>query len=100
MGGHGFIQDQVHEATPARVGPDIGMQQSAQRLGTFKGDFALPDPFQYGITPLPVSDEPQVLLGEVDCKVELALFGNVFVNLVKAEYVFRFDNPGSHADNL
>src|SRR5437868_12451479 len=38
---HGFIQDQVHKAAASCVRPDIGMQQSAERLRALKSDFAL-----------------------------------------------------------
>ena len=48
------------------------MQQLAQRTFGFEGNLALPDPFQYGVAPLPVLDETEVLFRQVDGQIHTA----------------------------
>ena len=52
--------------------PDIGPQQVAKLQPRAERDLALPDPFQDAVAPLPLRDEAQVLIGQVDCQIHLA----------------------------
>jgi hypothetical protein len=40
-----------------------------------KGNLALADPFENRIAPLPVGEQAEVFVGQVDSEVELALLG-------------------------
>jgi len=100
MGGHGFFHQQTDETAAAGMRPDIRMQQVAQCFAAFEGDLTLPDPVENRITPLPMRNQTQVLIGEIQGKVELTLFENTLLGRRIAENVVGFHKPGGHVHDL
>src|SRR5690242_1375633 len=60
-----FFHQEINEAAPPGVRPDVRMQKAAQRIAGLECDFTLPDPLENRIPPLPVSHQPHVLFSQV-----------------------------------
>ena len=63
---------QLHEARPPRMRPDVRPQNPAQLRLMLERRLALADPLEYAVAPLPGRDEAHVLIDEVEREVHLA----------------------------
>src|SRR5690348_4329255 len=64
------------------------MEEVPQRLFALKSNFALADPFQYGIAPLPLREQGPIVRGQLDREIELPLFENGPVDIGRRQHVF------------
>src|SRR5215471_16100983 len=93
---NGFFHQQVDETAPAGMRPDVWMQQVAQGFAALKGDFALPDPLENRIAPLPARNQVQVLFGEIERQIELALLDHAVIGRNITQDILRLDDPSGH----
>ena len=90
-GADGFLDQQRDETAASGVRPQVGVEQPSQAGIRAEGDFALADPFQDGVAPLPLGNERAVLVREPDGKIQSALLARI-LTIDGRQHVFRIDN--------
>jgi hypothetical protein len=103
VGSDGFVGQKRHKAAASGVRPDVRAQNILQLACELKGRFALADPFDDPVTPVPGVQKGKVLLNQVDRQVHLpALDVGIGVAVGNGSFgkqVFRLHYFVSHADN-
>ena len=101
--GDRLVFQQHHETGAPGVRPNIGAQQVAQFQARAKGDLALADPFQNAVAPLPLRDEAQILVGQVDGQIHLAAIHfkvrNGTIEGGRRDHIFGVDQVVGHANH-
>ena len=98
-----LVFQQHHKTGAPGVRPNIGPQQVAQFQARAERDFALADPFENAVAPLPLRDEAQILIGQVDGQIHLAaIHFEVRDRTIKSRrrnHVFGVDQVVGHANH-
>src|SRR4051812_48100085 len=71
IGMNALVQEQGDEATAARMRPNIRAKDVPQFAVRLEGRFALTDPLNDAVAPLPVRNESKILLDEIDGEIHL-----------------------------
>ena len=70
---HVLIHQQINKATPRRMRPNVSAEQMFQGIGRFERCFALANPLHHRIAPCPMRQQPQILVRQMNRKVDLPL---------------------------
>lgn len=99
-----FVFEQGDEAAAAGMRPDFAAQEIAQFEARAEGDFALADPFDDGVAPMPMAEQAEVLIDEVEREVHFAALYGFFageeIGREKRDHVFLLDDLGGDAHHL
>src|SRR5215831_47650 len=85
-----FCAKKLDEAGPAGVGPDVGVEQFAERVFVFESDLALADPVKDRIAPEPMGEKSAVALGELAGEIEFTLLDDFLGGVGQGKHFFGF----------